>query len=246
MLAGLAAVSTAQTHSNAIPGATYKFTAQGGLSMTFSVSADGSTVDFYNITAVGHEANGGTCDFHAEGDRGIWAGAPIVNNTFKYNLGDNIVFEGRFTGGQSAAGTFTLYDPPLGSAQACHSGTMNWTATTTAKPPHSTGNGGGSSTGNGGGSDPKRTYRTGVSLHRASLRKLAGRITATVGVCRVDRKVTLWIGHRRIATTLSRSSGSFSFRRTMRMRGKSVRASASNANLPALICGAGSSRFIRG
>ncbi|MGO9899305.1 MAG: hypothetical protein ACLP0J_06365 [Solirubrobacteraceae bacterium] len=257
----LATALPAPAYADAIPDATYSFLAPGGESVTFTVSADGTIVNSYNITAVGQEAGGNTCDFHAEGDSGVWQGAPIVNDTFQYSLGDDIIFDGQFTGAQSAAGTFRLYDPPLGSAPACDTGTLDWTATTTATPPgqQSTGSGsgaGGSGSGGGGkssgsGSKPgaqhaKATYRSRVTLRKASRVKFVGQITVAIAACRADRTVTLWIGPKRAATTRSRANGSFSFRRSAATHGEPVRASASRRNLAGAICAAGTSRFIGG
>lgn len=113
----------------AIPGATYTGSADGG-QLTFTVSSNGEAVTSYEIYgANGHNPDGSGCRFVAEGDAGVWPGATIAGNFFSYQVGSELLFEGQFTGAQSAAGTFE-YAIPGG----CDTGRIAWTAATTAVP----------------------------------------------------------------------------------------------------------------
>ncbi len=126
-----------------VAGATYTGFATDTAKVTFTVSSDGTIVTSYSIAGI----PGSTCDFEAGGPAGVWVGAPISDDAFAYTIGDTISFQGTFTGPQSATGTFRFTQPALGKAPACDSGTVSWTATTTAG-----GGSGGSGSGGSGGS----------------------------------------------------------------------------------------------
>jgi hypothetical protein len=75
---------------------------------------------------------------------------------------------------------------------------------------------------------------------------LTGRIASPVGACRAGRTVYLWRGSRRIASTTAKTAGKFSFPRSVKVRGRAVRASAPTHNVKTGVCAAGSSTFIKG
>ena len=223
-----------------VPGATYNGAAADGAAVRFTISPDGTLVDSYKIT----RAHGQNCEFVAEGDKGVWEGAPIVNNSFRYQLGDAIFFNGTFPGAQSASGTFRFYTHAINSTPACDTGTVSWTATTTATPPPRSGSGS-SGTGGTGGTGHTRTFATRVSLRKVSQRKLSGRISSSNRACRAGRTVILWRGSRRFVRTKSKRNGSFSFARTAKVRRRRVRASVLAMRLRTGTCVAGSSTFIK-
>jgi hypothetical protein len=237
-LACVAAAVPAQAAS--IPGATYTGVASDGADVTFTVSPDGALVDSYLVTHVA--AN--TCTFVGEGDKGIWPGGPIVNGAFQYQLYDAILFKGTFPGAQSASGTFRFYDHATPATAACDTGTVSWTATTTATTPsNGTGNGNGTGGGNGGGT---HHFASRVALRKLSPKLVGGRVTSSSTACRADRKVTLWHGTRRIASTRTKAGGKFSFARSATVRTGKVRATVAARTVRAGICTAGSSTFIEG
>jgi hypothetical protein len=252
----LVLVSASTALAEAIPGATYNGVAADGASVALTVSSDGTLVDSYYLTGVtGHEPNGATCQFTGEGVNGQWEGAPIVDNSFQYHLYDAIVFQGTFSGAQSASGTFRFYDAATNQTQACDSGTVSWTATTATPPPGAGGGGGAGSGGEGGGGSQggggsghghKPGFLTRVTFRKTSIELLRGQISSPNGACRVGRKVVLWRGKRRMATTESKAGGKFSFRRTASIRGSFVRASTPVRNVKAGACAAASSTFIKG
>lgn len=222
--------------SPAVPGATYSGVAAGGADITFTLSPDGTIVTSYRI-----DAHGDTCVFTAEGQNGGWPGAPVNGNSFEYQLGPNIDFKGRFTGAQSASGTFRLYDEATAATTACDTGTVDWTATTATAPPPGGGGPGGGGHGPSGG---KSEFGTRVKLRKASQSRLSGRIISAEGACRADRKVTLWRGSHRIESTKSKVNGTFSFGRPTSVRGRRIRASVPALSVNAGLCEAGSSVFI--
>jgi hypothetical protein len=187
---------------------------------------------------------GDTCTFWAEGDPGVWEGAAIVNDAFQYNLGDSILLRGTFDGAQSVTGAFRLYNYAVGSKPACDTGTVAWSATTSATPPPP-----GSTPATGGSavspSGAKRRFATGVLLRRRSRSKLGGRVTSASATCRARRRVLLVQGSRTIASTTSASDGRYLFRRSARLRGRRVRAVATARGLESATCAAGSSKAIR-
>lgn len=207
--------------------------------MTFTVSSDGTIVTSYRITNV-HADN---CQFTAEGDQGVWEGAPIVNNAFQYTYYDAILFRGTFPGAQSASGQFRLYNHATSATAACDTGTVSWTATTATSPTGSSGTGG---PGRGTGPNAaKHHFATRVALRKLSTKRLGGRISSANKACRAGRTVILWRGSHRVASTKSKTDGSYSFVRSASVRGRRVRASSAVRTIRAGICAAGSSTFIR-
>jgi hypothetical protein len=241
-------------YADAIPGATYQGTAADGASVTFTVSSDGTIVDSYRLDGV----RGDTCAFYAEGDSGVWSGAPINNNVFDYELGDAISLKGVFTGAQTASGTFRLHNDATSSKPACDTGIVQWSANTTATPPppgsggsqSGGGNAGGSGGSGGGGSGGHgavlRRYATFVVLRRGPHGRLDGWLRSTSAACRARRTVILWRGSHRFASTKSKANGTFWFVRSVRLKGHVVRASAVLRMTQTAICSAGSSIFITG
>ena len=229
-----------------IAGATYSGLAADGARVTFTVSPDGTLVDSYRITNV----HGDTCLFTAAGEQTEWEGAPIVNNAFQYRLYDAILFQGTFPGTQSASGTFRLYDHATGARRACDTGTVGWTASTTAHPSPtgpgwSAGPGGGTGGGSGanGGRANRHVFVTRVTLRKLSSKRLAGRISSTSGACRAGRTVVLWLRTHRFTTTRTKANGTFWFARSKAVRARQVRASVLSRTVRAGVCAAGSSKF---
>jgi hypothetical protein len=248
--AGLALVGAAPALADAIAGATYIGRTPSGARVQFTVSSDGTIVDSYSVTGL----YGDTCLFQGEGDQAIWQGAPIVSGAFSYQLGDAIFFRGTFDGAQSASGTVRFYNHASSRTPACDTGTVSWKAATTASPPApptgggpdapppGTPNQGHVPPGSGNGStQSRRTLATRVSLRRLSRTRIGGRLSSPDRSCRAGRTVFLLRGTRRIATTKTRRDGTFSFARSARVRGKSVRAMAPLRSGSTSICGAGSS-----
>ena len=233
----------------AIPGATYNAQLPDGGILSFTVSSDGTIVSSYQVTHI----NGNNCVFTGGGDTvtGGWPGAPIVGNSFSYVSPTLATFQGTFTGAQSAAGTIEFAHPagPGGVPAACDTGSVSWTATTTATPPPGGGNGngnsGGGGSGNHNGNSGKHHFTTTVKFRRLSTKSDGGQVSST-GACRASRKVILWRGKRRLETTKTSKSGRFSFRRTAKLRGHSIRTSVTARTVGAGICMAGSSTFIAG
>ncbi|HEX7293775.1 MAG TPA: hypothetical protein VF259_04455 [Solirubrobacterales bacterium] len=103
-----------------IPGATYVGTHSGGGAVIFDVSADGSSVTRFRVENYHTEF----CDVAFIQHTG---GAPIVNNSFTFSSGLlEISYSGTFPGVQVAQGTFNDTE--------CATGTLTWTARTTASP----------------------------------------------------------------------------------------------------------------
>lgn len=220
-----------------IPGATYAGTTVKGGSVELAVSSDGTLVNSYRIQGLhGTYTTGGQCVFVAGGSPGVWEGAPIVNNAFKYDQGVGAEFQGSFTGPRSMAGTLSIYQPATSESPACSTGTITWTARTKASP--TAGHAGGTRT------PRKRIYATTVSLRKLSSAKLEGLIRSPNKRCRVHRPVTLWVGALRSGKTQSRANGGFRFVRTATLRGRDVRASVSSLKLASQSCSAASSTFI--
>jgi hypothetical protein len=233
-----------------IPAATYSGRASDGAGVTFTVSSDGTLVQSYQLQGV----FGDHCQFLAAGAFGVWPGAPIVGGAFHYQLGYAIQFQGTFPGAQTAAGSFHLHQKAVGSNAPCDSGTVSWTATTTASPPAGSGGrggttGGGGSGGSGtgaGGGGPMPAFATSITLRKSSKMRETGRITSPNGACRASRSVMLWRGRRRIASTKTKANGTFWFKRSAAVRGRAIRASSPARKVRAGYCDAGSSTFIKG
>ncbi len=229
-----AGTAAAAAGGDAIPGARYAGTATDGAQVTLTISSDGTLVTSYRIT----DASGGSCQFYGEGDSSVWQGAPIANNAFEYQLGTALSFQGTFPSAQSASGTFHFHQAATGQTAACDSGTVSWTATTTASP----GSGSGGTAGHG----HKPGFWTRITFRKASSKMLRGQVKSPGGACRAGRTVYLWRGARRVASTKSKAGGKFSFAVTARVRGRQVRASAAARSVQAGACAAGSSVFIKG
>jgi len=222
-----------------VPGATYKGTGPHGAIVNFTLSPDGTLVTSYQLFNV--PAN--TCSFNSAAGPQGFPGVPIHDNAFSFDVHPftSVVFHGSFTGPTSAAGTLRLYQGATGQSPPCDSGTLNWTATTTSTPPAGSGPGG-----SGSGPGHHKPFLTRVSLRRSSSRWLTGQIASPAGACRAGRKVVLWRGSRRIASTKTKAGGKFSFSRSLKVRGRAVRASTATMSVKSGVCAAGSSKFIKG
>jgi hypothetical protein len=229
-----------------IPGATYTGTHPGGGTIEFTVSADGTRLDSYRI----RDVPGDTCIFNAGGDKGEWEGAAIIDHAFEYRLYESLIFRGAFSGAQSASGTFRMSNPAVpGVKPACDTGTVPWTATTTATPATTAT---GSSQRAGSPAAPasptgtaKRSFGTSIGLRRLGKTKLAGRIRSAHSGCASKRRVTLKRGSTTIGSTLSRADGTFRFPRSASIRGRLVRATVSVRTGATATCAAGSSKQIK-
>jgi hypothetical protein len=121
-----------------VPGATYTGTASDGASVEFTVSSDGTLIESYAIRNIhGTDVDGEGCLLFSAGDEGVWPGAPIASGAFDSSIGTEFDFGGSFPGPQSASGSFLIDNPAVGESTGCSTGTVNWTATTTATPPSS-------------------------------------------------------------------------------------------------------------
>jgi hypothetical protein len=266
---GLALAVPGAALADAIPGAAYTGDADGG-TITFTISSDGTLVASYQVNhALGDQVNApGGCVFNAGGDAGVWPGAAIVNDAFSYDAGTAIQLQGSFTGAHTASGTLRFDNAPQGDSHGCDTGTVSWTATTTATPPSGGGSGGsgsggsgsggsgsgGSGSGSGGsgsggsgttGTHHRRSITTRVVLRKLSTRRLGGRLTASQRACRAARVVVLWRGSKRIGTTRTSAGGGYSFPLSRSLRGRAVRAAAASYSSTSLLCEAASSIFIR-
>ena len=201
--------------ASSVPGATYNGRTAGGAYVRFTVSADGRQVNSYEITGV----IGDTCQFSAQGNEPAFPGAPITNNAFSYGFDQAFSFSGRFSGAQSAMGTYQFHRDAIGGQPACDSGIVRWTATTAAKP----------------------TVKTSVSLHKMARARLGGRIIGEGGICTRSRTVTLWRGKHKIRSTRSGKGGSYWFARTAAVRGQRVHVTVAKRTVTGAICSAASS-----
>ena len=123
LLAGLA---VSQAGANHIAGATYNGTVQGTTStMTFTVSADGSGITSFGFSGPLPDSCGGS----GSGQTATYpTPLPITNHTFQ-DTTPPLTFSGSFPGAQSAQGTLRR------NQGGCDTGTLNWSATTSAQPP---------------------------------------------------------------------------------------------------------------
>jgi hypothetical protein len=244
----------AGTAAQPVPGATYTGIVAGKASITFTVSSDGTLVDSYQAVALhGTDKNGNGCLVNAAGDRGVWSGGPITGNAFSYAIGSQFNLSGRFTGAQSASGTISVDNPPTYASggvtvsTGCSTGTLAWTATTTAKPPpNGGGNGNGQGNGNPAGGAGHTSITVRVSLKRLSGAKLSGSLKASSRTCTAHRVVYLWKGRKRVRAGRATGRGSFDFRVSESLRNKPVRATVTVLNAKTLTCAAASSKFIKG
>lgn len=230
-----------------IAGAAYSGILASGVTVDFTVSADGSQLVRYRVANV----QGDTCQFLAQGEPPSW-NTPLVAGAFEYRLYDAILFQGSFPTPNTASGTFRLFNRAVDDRPACDSGTVPWTAVTTASAPPTptptpTKPEPGPPSGLPASSPltPKATWRTGVRARRLNLRRLTGRVTSPVPGCRRGRTVLLQRGGRTLATTRSRADGGFGFARSAATRGRLViRVRATNGSPTR--CGAALSRPILG
>ena len=233
------AVAAAPARADHVAGATYYGTHSAGGTIELTLSADGKRVESY----VARTIQGDTCSFVAEGDVGDWPGAAISDEAFEYRLYDAILFRGSFRDRLTATGTLRLYNRATDVKPACDTGTVTWTAKTTPSgdpppgaPPTS--------------HAPKLTpgmptVATRVTLHR-SRASLKGKLISANATCRGRRTVTLLRGTRKLRTAKAKADGSFSFRRTRSIRGRSVRVTVASFTGAAAICRAASSKRIKG
>jgi hypothetical protein len=175
----------------------------------------------------------------------VWEGAAITNGAFAYNLYDAITLQGTFPGAQSASGTFRFYNHATSATAACDSGTVSWTATTTAASPSSATGHPHPGTGNPGSKGTiKATYATRVVFHRLSKARLGGRLSSPSRTCLSGRVLTLWRGSHRIATAKSHSDGSYAFARSTKVLGHRVRVSIKSRTGSTTVCAAAKSRIV--
>ena len=239
------AIADARALADPIPGAAYTGAASDGGQVAFTVSADGTLISSYELTSVGNVQ----CQLIVEQSTG-WEGAPIVGGAFDYELPGTVTFQGSFPGSQSAKGTFRLYSPATDARPACDSGTLSWTATTTATPrggpPGNPGQPGQPGSNNGGKGTTKSKFSTTVGLHALSRKLLGGSLSSKNSACRIGRVVILWRGAHRVGSTRTKRNGSYTFRRSSRLHGRHVRASVATLTLTTAICTAATSKFING
>jgi hypothetical protein len=109
-----------------IPGATYNGTHAAGGTVSFTLTADGSGLTNF---AVGGPVQGNVCTFGGSTINFVQP-LPIVNHAFNSSSGTTTL-SGSFPGVQQASGSFRIKTfPPF----SCDSGTVSWTARTTASP----------------------------------------------------------------------------------------------------------------
>ena len=247
------AIAVASAVASPVPGATYTGTAADGAQVKFTVSSDGTLVTSYYLVGV----PGNDCSFYTNAEGPEWPGTPIAQNAFDYEhtgsglVATSISFRGSFPGPQSASGTFNLHQDATSDSPACDTGTVNWTATTSAQPPATgsgpgSGPGGSTGSGAGGGAGHRLAFATRIHLRRLSRALVGGRISSPNLTCRARRRVYLWRGSRRIASTMSKANGSYAFPRSAAIRGRRVRVSLPGRTVDAGTCMAASSSFIEG
>jgi hypothetical protein len=237
LLLALAGIAPATSFANAIPGATYQGSSAQGGTFDLTVSQNGQYVSSYHIFGVyGTYSTGAGCAFDAGGAYGSMPGGSISGNSFSFSLAGTVV-QGAFVGAQSVSGTFRLYQPATPQTPACDSGTIGWTATTTASP-----------SGNGNGKKPSgatSAFATRLTLHRVSALRLAGRVDSSSAMCRRGRRVVVWIGHKRVSAVRSKGSGSFSFAVGRSKHDRRVHVSVAASTVSRVICRAGASHSVR-
>lgn len=129
-LAGLVALASLVFVSSAtafhIPAATYNGTHAAGGTVSFTLTADGSGLTNFNV---GGPVPGNTCTFGGSSIT-FTQPLPIINHAFSSSSGTTTL-NGSFPGVQQASGSFRIKTfPPF----SCDSGTVSWTARTTASP----------------------------------------------------------------------------------------------------------------
>jgi hypothetical protein len=229
-----------------VPGASYSGALPNGATIELTVSADGTRLVRYRLANV----PGDTCLFLAQGEPPEWE-TPIAGDAFEYRLYDAILFRGSFGAANTASGTFRLLNHAVqGVKPACDTGTVSWTATTTAEAPGSPAPaGGGPAAAVSPGAavtSPRARYRSSLGLRRRSSRQLSGRVSSPNRACLAGRRIALRRGSVTLATTTSRADGTFVFRRTRATRGHGLRARVAELTRPATVCAAAQSSLLRG
>jgi len=243
-VAVVCAVSAVPALASPVAGATYNGRTADGAYVRFTVSANGTQVNSYEITGV----IGDTCQFSAQGNEPAFPGAPIKGNAFTYGFDGAFSFSGKFNGAHSATGTYHFHRDAIGAQPACDSGVVSWTATTGT--PGTSPTSGTSPTPGTPGTSPTSgtpgmpTVKTRVSLRKMALARLGGQITAARGTCTRSRTVTLWRGKKRIRSTRSGKRGSYWFARTASIRDRRVHVTVAKSTVTGAICSAASSKTV--
>jgi hypothetical protein len=217
-----------------IGGATYAGTHSDGGRIELTLNADGTRVVSYRA-----DIQHGDCRIVAQGVPGDWPGADIVNGAFEYRLYDAVIFRGSFSDRLNASGTLYV---DSNSTPPCNTGTLTWTAKTTASgsPPPAPGATPTPAPTPAPKVTPKPRARVTVTLRRAGT-VLTGRVSSSAKACRSKRALYLQRGTRRLAGVRTKADGTFTFRRTSKLRDRTVR-----AVLPAAsACQAAKSRSVR-
>ena len=239
LVAAALALAAAATAFAQVGGATYRGTHAARGSISFKLSGDGKRVVSYSIRPITADK----CEFVAQGDEGVWEGADIHDGHFSYTLENAITFEGTIEG-RTATGTFRTWRTAVaGERESCDSGTVAWSAATPGSdpPPLPTDGGGGGQGRTGSTTSPTgkpvvRTVRTVLVVRRRDARRITGRLSSSVKACRARRSITVIRGRRVVARAISKSDGTFTFKRTAKTRGKSVRIIVANGVLPGTVC----------
>jgi hypothetical protein len=241
--------------NNAIPGASYKGALTTGGEVDFTVSADGTGLTSYLVKDI----PGDTCNWAvAEGDAGYWAGAAISSSgAFNYTLApDAIVFQGSFGGSGSASGTISLHNVAVvtntGGGGNGGGGGNNGGGGSTGGGGSAGGGGntgGSGNTGGGGsggvqGNTTRHTYSMSIVLHKHRT-TLVGRLNSAYRGCNAKRVVKLQVGHTTIAQATTDATGAYSFKLTLRMRGRKLSVAVVGEVETAAICSAGRSPIVR-
>jgi hypothetical protein len=207
--------------------------------VTVIVSSSGAYVSSFQVDGVyGTYTTGGACAFKAGGVYGSFPGGSINGNAFSFSLAQTL-FQGAFTGVQSVSGTFRLYQPATSQSPACDTGTVSWSATTSATPPNKPPNSGPP------GRRPTSRFRTSLVLHRLSRLRIGGQIRSSSAACRRDRVVFVWVGGKRTASVRSKASGAFRFALRKSKRSRHVHVSVAAKTISAGTCTAGASKQVK-
>jgi hypothetical protein len=119
-------------HASAQPigGATYTGTVSGGGTVDFTVSGDGSQV----VGFTAYDVPGDVCEF--EGPYPFPIPLDIVGDSFGPGIPGLYEVSGTFPSAGSAQGTLRVVQEPVPEfPEGCDTGTVDWTATTSATPP---------------------------------------------------------------------------------------------------------------
>jgi hypothetical protein len=117
-----------------IPGATYAGNHDGGGTVDFDVSGDGSGITRFHATNI----PGDTCVFN-DIEVNFVTPVPIDNHSFSRQVNTGLSFDGTFPSAGNATGTLRARQSAIPFVQpACDSGVINWNASTNAPPPSDT------------------------------------------------------------------------------------------------------------